>query len=62
MEKVKLSKLYHSRFIVLTNKNLFAFTSDDKDADCTMNLELKNCLKVDLAKAVLKKDFTFVII
>jgi hypothetical protein len=64
MEKVYLLDInIHnnaSRFIVLTNKNLFAFTNDDKDADCTMNLILQTCGRVEVCDDLLGKDNTFV--
>ena len=62
MEKVNLRHInnFLSRFIVLTNKNLYAFTSDDKDADCTMNVVLKNCGRVETSDDTLNKQNTFV--
>jgi hypothetical protein len=61
MEKVII--LYNqnnSRFIVLTNKNIFAFTSSEKNADCTMNLILQTCGKVRICDEDVKKDYCFV--
>ena len=52
--------LYLSRFIVLTTKNLFAFTSDEKDSDCTMNLILNTLGRVETCDEELNKQNTFV--
>ena len=48
------------RFIVLTNKNIFAFTNDDKDSDCTMTLILKACNKIQTSDDEAKKENSFV--
>lgn len=48
------------RFIILTNKNLFAFTSDHVDADCTMNLLLKNIESIKYGEEDKEKTTVFV--
>lgn len=59
-KRSKYLKIWKKRFIVLTNKNLFAFTSNEKDADCTMNLVLNTCGRVNVCDESLNKRFTFV--
>ena len=58
MEKV--SYLMKRRFIILTNKNLFAYTSDDKSADCTMNLDVSDCKNINNSDKEISKVNTFV--
>jgi hypothetical protein len=53
-------KFNFSRFVVLTNKNIFAFVNNDKEADCTMNLLLSSLGRVRYADEELGKEFTFV--
>ena len=62
MEKVNImTELNHfRRFIVLTNKNIYSFTTDDLQADCTMNLILKNCKMGDIADDEMGKKGTLV--
>ena len=62
MEKVIImTELNHfRRFIVLTNKNIYSFTTDDLQADCTMNLILKNCKMGDVADDEMGKKGTLV--
>lgn len=48
--------------MILTNKNMFSFTSENKTADCTMNLDIKDCKKVEDSDQQLSKNNTFVYI
>lgn len=57
-KRSKFLHLWKTRFCVLTNKYLFAFTGIEKDADCTMTLELKDCKDVSQADDI-GKDFAF---
>jgi hypothetical protein len=41
---------------------MFSFTSEDKTADCTMNLDIKDCKKVENSDQQLSKNNTFVYI
>jgi len=62
MEKVIISLIesIFRRFIVLTNKNIYSFTTDDLQADCTMNLVLKKCKMGDVADEATGKTCTLV--
>ena len=43
----KYLKLWKTRFFILTNHYLFAFTGIENDADCTMALDLSTILSVE---------------
>lgn len=45
---------------MLTNKNIYSFTTDDLQADCTMNLVLKKCKMGDVADEATGKTCTLV--
>jgi hypothetical protein len=45
----------------LTNKNLFTFTNSNDEAECTMNLELKKCEKIEISDETIRKQNTFVV-
>jgi len=62
-KRSKYLKIWKKRFIILTNKNIFSFTSDEKTADCTMNLEMSNCKRVENSdKNFSSKSNTFCIV
>lgn len=58
-KRSKYLHLWKTRFCILTNKHLFAFTGIEKDADCTMTLLLENCIETKKAENELRKEFTF---
>ena len=45
-KKSKYMQLWKTRFCILTNHYLFAFTGIENDADCTMALLLSNVIEV----------------
>ena len=55
-KRSKYLHLWKTRFCILTNKHLFAFTGIEKDADCTMTLLLENCIETKKAENELRKD------
>ena len=58
-KRSKYLHLWKTRFCVLTDKPLFAFTGIEKDADCTMTLLLDNCKDVNNTDQDLGKENTF---
>lgn len=60
-KRSKYLHLWKTRFCILTNKYLFAFTGIEKDADCTMTLPLENCIESKKAENELGKEFTFAV-
>ena len=57
----KFNILKSRRYIILTNKNMFSFINDEKSADCTMNLKIINCSKVEISDDEINKENTFVL-
>ena len=49
-KKSKYMHLWKTRFCILTNHYLFAFTGVENDADCTMALELSSIIEVSEEK------------
>ena len=46
-KKSKYIHLWKTRFFILTNHYLFAFTGIENDADCTMALDLSTVINVE---------------
>ena len=58
-KRSKYIHLWKTRFFILTNNYLFAFTGIENDADCTMALDLKNileCIEINNGQKA-KKEF-----
>ena len=60
----KQSKYMHvwkTRFLILTNHYLFAFTGVENDADCTMALHISNIISIEEIQGNNKEYYQFVI-
>ncbi len=57
-KRSKYIHLWKTRFCILTNHYLFAFTGVENDADCTMALLLSNVNSIHIVKGY-KKRFVF---
>ena len=58
-KRSKYIHLWKTRFFILTNNYLFAFTGIEDDADCTMALDLRNiieCVEINNEEKA-KKEF-----
>ena len=60
-KRSKYIHLWKTRFFILTNNYLFAFTGIENDADCTMALDLSSILEVSDVESNLETKKTFVI-
>ena len=60
-KRSKILHLWKTRFFILNEKYLFAFTGVEKDADCTMTMLLENCDEIRTCDAEIKKDNSFCI-
>ena len=57
----KYMKLWKTRFFILTNHYLFAFTGIENDADCTMALDLSTILTIEEIEEKEGKKNVFVV-
>lgn len=55
-KRSKYVHLWKTRFCILTNHYLFAFTGVENDADCTMTLLLKNAISITPIKGYGKQN------
>ena len=60
-KRSKYIHLWKTRFFILTNNYLFAFTGIENDADCTMALDLLSILEVTDVESNSETKKTFVI-
>ena len=58
-KKSKYLGNWKERYIVLTNNYIFSYTDDKPDAECTMNLVLKECFGPKLLEMDNQKEFGF---
>lgn len=60
-KRSKILHLWKTRFFILNEKYLFAFTGVEKDADCTMVMLLENCTDIRVCDSEIKKENSFCI-
>ncbi len=58
-KKSKYLGRWKKRFVVLTDHYIFSYADDKPDADCTMNLLLKNCFGPKHVETENKNEFGF---
>ena len=57
----KYMHIWKTRFLILTNHYLFAFTGVENDADCTMALHISNIKSIEEIQGKKKEYYQFVI-